>query len=84
MPDWWVGALVEGPAGAVTVRSGSAVGLGAVLVAVTNGIHPYNGHTMGWTNPGVFGLLAGGFVPPAAFVIADHLATGDLAAAARL
>lgn len=65
---------VEGPAGAVTVRAGSAVGLAAVLVAVTNGTHPYNGHTMGWTNPAVFGVLAGGLVLSAAFVITDHLA----------
>jgi MFS family permease len=43
--DWW---------GNITF----AVGLGAVLVAITNGIQPYGGHTMGWTNPSVFGLKA--------------------------
>ena len=36
--DWW---------GNVTF----AVGLSAVLIAVTYGIQPYGGHTMGWTNP---------------------------------
>ena len=38
--DWW---------GNVTF----AVGLGAVLIAITYGIQPYGGHTMGWTNPWV-------------------------------
>src|SRR6202167_5759058 len=37
-----------------------AVGLGAVLVGVTEGIQPYQGHTMGWANPVVIGLLIGG------------------------
>ena len=36
--DWW---------GNVTF----AVGLGAILIAITYGIQPYGGHTMGWTNP---------------------------------
>ena len=36
--DWW---------GNITF----AVGLGAVLIAITYGIQPYGGHTMGWTNP---------------------------------
>jgi MFS family permease len=53
--DWW---------GNVTF----AVGLGAILVAVTSGIQPYAGHTMGWTNPAVVGLLAGGALLLAAFV----------------
>ena len=52
--DWW---------GNVTF----AVGLGAVLIGVTDGIQPYHGHTMGWTNPAVFGLLTGGAVLLAAF-----------------
>ena len=43
--DWW---------GNVTF----ALGLGAVLVALTNGIQPYGHHTMGWTNPAVTALLA--------------------------
>ena len=45
--DWW---------GNITF----AVGLSAILIAITNGIQPYRGHAMGWTNPAVVGLLAGG------------------------
>jgi MFS family permease len=56
--DWW---------GNVTF----AVGLGAILIALTNGIQPYQGHTMGWTNPAVFGLLAGGVVLLAAFAVIE-------------
>src|SRR6201992_2230730 len=44
--DWW---------GNVTF----AVGLGAVLIAITYGIQPYGGHTMGWTNPWVRAGLIG-------------------------
>ena len=29
-----------------------AVGLSAILIAVTYGIQPYGDHTMGWTDPG--------------------------------
>lgn len=47
--DWW---------GNVTF----AVGLVAVLGAITYGILPYGGHTMGWTNPRVLGALVGGVV----------------------
>jgi MFS family permease len=36
--DWW---------GNITF----AVGLSAILIGVTNGIKPYGGHAMGWTNP---------------------------------
>jgi MFS family permease len=45
--DWW---------GNVTF----AVGLTAVLAALTYGIQPYGGHTEGWTNPWVLAGLAGG------------------------
>jgi MFS family permease len=45
--DWW---------GNITF----AVGLGAILIAVTYGIQPYGGHTMGWTSPWVLAGLAGG------------------------
>ena len=38
--DWW---------GNVTF----ALGLGAILIAITAGIQPYRGHAMGWTNPEV-------------------------------
>jgi MFS family permease len=47
--DWW---------GNLTF----AAGLIAVLVGVTYGIQPYGGHTMGWTNPLVVGLVGGGAV----------------------
>jgi MFS family permease len=45
--DWW---------GNITF----AVGLGAILIAVTYGIQPYGGHTMGWTSPWVLAGLGGG------------------------
>jgi MFS family permease len=39
-----------------------AVGLGALLVAITNGIRPYGGHATGWTNPLIIAGLIGGTV----------------------
>ncbi|MBO2448209.1 MFS transporter [Actinomadura barringtoniae] len=45
--DWW---------GNVTF----GVGLTALLAAITYGIQPYGGHTMGWTNPWVLAGLIGG------------------------
>ncbi|WP_443135060.1 MFS transporter [Kitasatospora sp. CB01950] len=45
--DWW---------GNITF----AVGLTALLAAITYGIQPYGGHTMGWTNPWVLSGLIGG------------------------
>jgi len=45
--DWW---------GNITF----AIGLGAILIAVTYGIQPYGGHTMGWTSPWVLAGLVGG------------------------
>src|SRR5262249_47552448 len=48
-----------------------AIGLGAVLVAITDGIQPYRGHTMGWLNPSVYGLLAGGIALLAAFAVIE-------------
>jgi MFS family permease len=56
--DWW---------GNITF----ALGLGAVLVAITDGIQPYHGHTMGWTNPAVYGLLASGLVLLAVFAVIE-------------
>ena len=56
--DWW---------GNVTF----AVGLGAVLVGITEGIQPYHGHSMGWANPTVIGLLAGGVVLLIAFGVIE-------------
>ncbi len=45
--DWW---------GNITF----AVGLTALLAAITYGIQPYGGHTMGWTDPWVLTGLLGG------------------------
>jgi MFS family permease len=45
--DWW---------GNVTF----AVGLSAMLAAITYGIQPYGGHSQGWTNPWVMTGLIGG------------------------
>ena len=56
--DWW---------GNVTF----AVGLSALLIGITNGIQPYHGHTMGWTNPSVIALIAGGLALLIAFVFIE-------------
>jgi MFS family permease len=53
--DWW---------GNLTFASA----LVAILVAITYGIQPYGGHTMGWTNPRVVAAMAGGLALLAAFV----------------
>jgi MFS family permease len=56
--DWW---------GNITF----AVGLSAILIAVTYGIQPHGGHAMGWTNPWVVTGLAGGVALLAAFVVIE-------------
>jgi MFS family permease len=56
--DWW---------GNLTF----AAGLGSILVAITIGIQPYHGETMGWTNPEVIALLVGGLALLAAFVMIE-------------
>jgi MFS family permease len=48
-----------------------ALGLTAVLVAITYGIQPYGGHTMGWTSPWVLGGLVGGVGLLVAFCIVE-------------
>ena len=48
-----------------------AVGLGALLVAVTIGIQPYHGHAMGWTSPEVLALLGGGLGLLGVFVLIE-------------
>ncbi len=48
-----------------------ALGLTAILVAITYGIQPYGGHTMGWTSPWVLGGLIGGALLLAAFCVAE-------------
>jgi len=52
--DWW-GNLTFG------------VGLIAILVAITYGLQPYGGHTMGWTSPKVLAGLLGGVLLLVAF-----------------
>ncbi|WP_433300176.1 MFS transporter [Actinoplanes sp. CA-030573] len=60
--DWWGNATF-------------AVGLTAVLAAITYGIQPYGGHTMGWTNPWVlFGLIGGAAVLVAFGIIETKVA----------
>ena len=48
-----------------------AVGLGALLVAITIGIQPYHGHAMGWTSPEVLALLGGGLALLGIFVVIE-------------
>jgi MFS family permease/nicotinamidase-related amidase len=57
--DWW---------GNITF----AIGLSAVLIAVTFGLQPYGHHTMGWTNPMVDALIVGGLALLAAFVVIER------------
>jgi MFS family permease len=60
--DWWGNATF-------------AVGLTAVLAAITYGIQPYGGHTMGWTSPWVLaGLIGGGLVLVAFGVVEARVA----------
>jgi len=56
--DWW---------GNLTF----AVGLSAILVAVTYGIQPYGGHVMGWTNPAIWAGLIGGVALLGAFAVIE-------------
>jgi MFS family permease len=56
--DWW---------GNITF----ALGLGSILVAITNGLQPYQHHTMGWTNPAVYGLLLAGIALLVAFGVIE-------------
>jgi MFS family permease len=53
--DWWGNITFAG-------------GLVAILVAITYGIQPYGGHTMGWTNPRVVAAMAAGWLLLVAFV----------------
>ncbi|RNI21388.1 MFS transporter [Flexivirga caeni] len=48
-----------------------AVGVTALLVAITYGIQPYGGHSMGWTNPWVLAGLIGGVLVLAAFCVIE-------------
>jgi MFS family permease len=48
-----------------------ALGLGALLAAITYGIQPYGGHSMGWTNPWVLAGMIGGTVLLVAFCVVE-------------
>ena len=48
-----------------------ALGLGALLVAITYGIRPYGGHATGWMNPWVLGGLIGGVLLLAVFCVLE-------------
>ena len=63
--DWW---------GNVTF----AVGLVAVMVAVTYGIRPAGGHPFGWASPRVIALLAGSVVCLLGFVYAERRAKSPM------
>jgi MFS family permease len=56
--DWWGNILF-------------AVGLTGLLAAITYGIQPYGGHTMGWMNPWVLSGIAGGIVLLIAFCVVE-------------
>jgi MFS family permease len=56
--DWW---------GNITF----AIGLGAVLIGITDGIQPYGHDSMGWANPVVIGLIGGGTALLAAFAVIE-------------
>ena len=57
--DWWGNVLF-------------AVGLTGLLAAITYGIQPYGGHTMGWTNPWVDTGLIGGVVLLVVFCLVEN------------
>ncbi|MFG1929725.1 MFS transporter [Mycobacterium sp. NPDC048908] len=56
--DWW---------GNITF----ALGLAAVLIAITSGIQPHGGHTTGWHSPFVLATLAAGVLSLIAFVVIE-------------
>jgi EmrB/QacA subfamily drug resistance transporter len=56
--DWW-GNLTFG------------IGLIAILIAITYGLQPYGGHTMGWTSPKVLAGVIGGVALLVVFVFIE-------------
>jgi MFS family permease len=48
-----------------------AAGLGAILIGITGGIQPYGNEVMGWTNPAIVALLAGGVALLGAFAFIE-------------
>jgi MFS family permease len=63
--DWW---------GNITF----AVGLGAVLIGITDGIQPYGHDSMGWANPVVIALVGGGTALLAAFAVIETKITDPM------
>jgi MFS family permease len=63
--DWW---------GNLTF----AVGLTAVLAAITYGIQPYGGHSQGWTNPWVLTGLIGGSAVLGLFALIESRVTDPM------
>ena len=63
-------ATPAGSTGGATSPSRSASS--AILIGVTNGIQPYGGHAMGWTNPAVIGSIVGGVALLVAFVLIER------------
>jgi EmrB/QacA subfamily drug resistance transporter len=63
--DWW-GNLSFG------------IGLIALLVAITYGLQPYGGHTMGWTAPTVLTGLIGGVGLLVAFCVIENRVTDPM------
>jgi len=57
--DWW---------GNVTF----AVGLSAILIGITEALHPYKNHSMGWVDPSVYWTLIGGVLLLVAFVLIEQ------------
>jgi MFS family permease len=56
--DWWGNATF-------------AVGLSALLAAITYGLQPYGGHSTGWTNPWVLAGMVGGVGLLVAFCVIE-------------
>ena len=56
--DWWGNATF-------------AIGLSAILVAITMGLQPHGGHATGWQNPVVHLVLACGLLLLVAFVVIE-------------
>src|SRR5262249_47574130 len=56
--DWWGNLTFAG-------------GLVLVMIGVTYGIRPYNGHAMAWTSPFVLGCMAAGLALLAVFVMVE-------------
>ena len=49
-----------------------AAGLAMLLIGITYGIKPYGGSDMGWNNPLVISLIAGGLIVLALFVLLER------------